>query len=149
MGHVRAHNRQVLALVGQIHKRHALAEVYPQCLLFMVDCLRLVEPSLPAVARGALVVAEKYCNGTASAAQLAAQQTLCWNDLQARGESHTFERQRTRLMRATLCALYPSPPPDGDVYVLLEWFVDMLDPEGRLESRTLELLELRFDAVAG
>lgn len=143
---MREHNREVFALISKIHRSHKLAEVYPQCLLFMVDCLQLVEHGLPPVAQHALAVAEKFCNGTASAKQLLEQKLLCWNYLDERKLSFAFELKRARLVRATLCALYPEVPEEGDVYVLLEWFMEMLDPGGRLEHRTLELLKLRFDS---
>jgi hypothetical protein len=140
----RAHNRRVLALIGDVHDRCTLAQAYPQCRLFMVDCLSMVHHLLPPPAQDALAVAEKFCNGTASARQLVAQQTLCWEYLRARGLSVAFERRDARLVRATLCALYPLPPEDRDVYELLEWFVDMFDSAGRFEDRTIELLNLRF-----
>lgn len=146
---MREHNRQVFALISEIHRRHELAEVYQQCLLFMVDCLRLVEHLLPTVAQQALAVAEKFCNGTASAEELLEQRLLCWNYLEERELSFAFELKRARLVRATLCALYPEPPEDGDVYTLLEWFMEMFDSTGRLEHRTLELLKLRFDSIHG
>lgn len=143
---MREHNREVFALIGKIHRSHTLAEVYPTCLLFMVDCLRLVEHLLPTVAQHALAVAEKFCNGTASARQLLEQKMACWTYLDERELSVAFESRRARLVRATLCALYPDAPEDGDVYTLLEWFMEMLDPKGRMEHRTLALLKLRFDS---
>ncbi|MGC4061920.1 MAG: hypothetical protein QM749_14140 [Aquabacterium sp.] len=139
-----AHDQAVWDFVRTIHRRHDIHQVYTQCLLFMIDCLHEVRKALPERAVHALDLAEHYCHGKVTAAQLDAERKRLWAFLIEADLAYSFESRRARLYRATLCVLYPSPSEDADVYKVLEWFLQMYDPEGRRAAQTLALLTMRF-----
>lgn len=139
-----AHDQAVWDLVRTIHQRHDIAQVYRQCVLFMIDCLHTVEKVLPERARQSLALAERFCHGLATQAQLDAERKSLWAFLVEADLAYSFELRRARLYRATLCVLYSEPPEDADVYKLLEWFLQMYDPEGKRAAQTLALLTMRF-----
>jgi hypothetical protein len=128
----------------------ALSEDYPAAMAVLVDCLDLIPFELPEVGRTAREVAERvWIKRDLPEAALQAARVKCWEYLDDRSAGTNVEEPEFCAVRAVICTLYSSDPPD-DLVDTIDFFNQVLESAVRptCPEDFVAALKVRVDSSA-
>lgn len=128
-------NRRLFEALVKVKNKFDIDRGYVVGLKFMIECLKEIQEECPAIAKKAILSAEKFMAGTINAEVLTAERVACLAFLKKK-KSSKLDRRTLFQMQAVICALYPEPPSD-DLLEILDWFVEKFSETGNFNDLIL------------
>lgn len=128
---------QMLTAVATAYQ---LPDAYERCVSFMLSALGPMRTQMSEMAATAFTQAASYWSGHKQDVSLESQKAFLWGYLDRMARTKANDEREEALLRAVLFVLDVKPA-TGDIFVLLDWFVQFLCGAGARDADVVALLQ--------